>query len=345
MNILSMTYDQLADEMKRVYGKGAFHAGALYREIFKNGRRQAFYEAPEFSASLALAKQLENDLVIEPGRITARGSDEGGAEKFAITLADNAVVETVIIPRRGRTTLCVSSQIGCRRACVMCATGAGGFVRDLSAQEIVLQVFLARFELERPIDNVVFMGMGEPFDNFDHVMQAIRVISDQHGFAVARRRITVSTAGHVEGIMKMAALKIPKVRLAVSLHAADDLLRDRLMPINKRYPLGALKEALGRLLTRKNDVVFIEYVLLAGINDSPEMARKLAAYLHGLRVRINLIAYNPCKSLPFQAPTPERLSLFRDCLVRKKLFVRVRQSYGGGIAAACGQLRATLFPA
>jgi 23S rRNA (adenine2503-C2)-methyltransferase len=345
MNILSMTYDQVADEMKRVYGKGAFHAGALYREIYKNGRRKAFYEAPEFAASLALAKQLENDLVIAPGCITASRSDEGGVVKFAITLADNAVVETVIIPRQGRTTLCVSSQIGCRRGCVMCATGACGFVRDLSAQEIVLQVFLARFELKRPIDNVVFMGMGEPFDNFDHVMQAISVLSDQRGFAVARRRITVSTAGHVEGIVKMAALKIPRVRLAVSLHAADDLLRDRLMPINKRYPLGSLKEAFRSLLIHKNDVIFIEYVLLAGINDSSEMADKLATYLHGLRVRINLIAYNPCKNLPFQPPSPERLSLFRDYLVRKKLFVRIRQSYGGGIAAACGQLRATLSPA
>jgi 23S rRNA (adenine2503-C2)-methyltransferase len=173
-------------------------------------------------------------------------------------------------------------------------------------------------------------------------MQAIRVMGDQRGFDIAQRRITVSTAGHVEGLLKLAALSLPRIRVAVSINAAEDSLRDSIMPINKKYPLGILKEALAALPLGKDSVIFIEYVLLAGINDSPELADTLADYLQGLRVRVNVIAYNQCGSLPFKTPSPLCVRLFCNRLVAKKLFVRIRQSRGFGIEAACGQLSAAL---
>lgn len=337
MNILSMTFSEVTAEMQRVYGKGAFHAAAFYREVFKKGNRK-FYESPEFTASGGLSKKLATAVTLPDFSIAACRKSTEGATKFATLLDDGNSIETVILPVRNRTTVCVSSQVGCAMGCAMCRTGQSGFIHNLSTAEIIGQVYAVRFEFNLPVDNVVFMGMGEPFNNFDNVLQAVRVLSDQREFAFSQRAITVSTAGVIPGIAKLAAMNMPNLRIAVSINAADDTMRSRLMPINNSYPLADLKKTLLSLPLGRDGVIFIEYVLLAGVNDSPEMAHKLADYLQGLKVRCNLIAFNQSDSLPFTAPTPDQVDRFRSVLAGRNLFVRVRQSLGNDINAACGQL-------
>lgn len=342
MNILALTFADCVDEMRRKYDKSRFFAAPLYREVFKNGSTR-FADVPEFSKGPALAETLVRDVRLPACRI-AEQQEEDGVIKFASQLADGHRVESVIIPARGRTTLCVSSQVGCRMGCTFCATGGMGFVRDLHAEEIVWQVYAARFMLKQPVDNIVFMGMGEPLDNVDAVLQAVRVLSDQHGLDIACSHITVSTAGHVEGLRKLGAANLPTLRLAVSLHAADDAIRTRLMPLNRRYPLVRLKESLRAFPLGKKGVLFVEVVLLAGVNDSHEDATRMIDYLQDLPVRINLIAYNPGGADGFVAPADKQVRQFRDWLVAAGLFARIRPSRGQGVRAACGQLAAAAWP-
>ncbi len=195
-------------------------------------------------------------------------------------------------------------------------------MRNLTAEEIVWQVHAARFRLNRRIDNIVFMGMGEPLDNLVNMTQALRVISDQRGLDIAPSHITVSTAGHADGIRDLATLKIRKLRLAVSLNASNDELRSSMMPINRRYPLSRLKQELLAFPVGKDGIIFIEYVLLKGMNDSRGHARELASYLSGLPVRINVIAFNPFGSTPYTAPGQERVQQFCDWLADEGLFVQ-----------------------
>jgi 23S rRNA (adenine2503-C2)-methyltransferase len=341
MNILSMTYEQTAAEMKNNFGKGAFHAKALYREIFKKGNR-SFSTAPEFFASKVLAKKLADTVIIPSFKIVACRKNNGGVTKFATTLSDDNIIETVILPAHNRTTVCVSSQVGCAMGCTMCQTGSTGFIRNLSVEEIVAQIYTTRFEFNLHVDNIVFMGMGEPLDNFDNVFQAVRVLNDQRGLAISLRAITISTSGIIPGIEKLTAMNMPSLRFAISINAADNKLRSQLMPINKKYPLENLKKALLSLPLSRDGVIFVEYVLIAGINDSPEMAFKLVNYLQGLKVRVNVIAFNQSDSLPYTSPTPEQVQKFCNILVENHLFVRIRQSLGREICAACGQLRGLL---
>jgi 23S rRNA (adenine2503-C2)-methyltransferase len=339
LEVFALTCAELAGELSRRYGKGFYHAAALTREIFKKGNT-SLAGVPELSRSPSLALQLAEDLRLPACRIIARQQDE--VIKFASALADGHLIESVIIPARGRTTLCVSSQVGCRMGCRFCVTGGMGWVRNLTADEIVWQVHAARFELGHRIDNIVFMGMGEPLDNFDQVIQAVRVMSDQRGLDLAHRHITISTAGHAEGIGKLAAMNWQQLRLAVSLNAADNELRSSLMPINHKYPLERLRNELLAFPLGKGGIIFIEYVLLAGINDGRDHARELARYLDGLPVRVNVIGYNGGSAAPYATPPPERVRRFCGWLADHKIFVRLRQSRGQGIMAACGQLGAAL---
>jgi len=226
--------------------------------------------------------------------------------------------------------------------CKFCVTGEMGFVRNLTVGEIVWQVFAARFDLGKSVDNVVFMGMGEPLDNFDNVMQAVRVMEDQRGLDIARSHITLSTCGHADGIRKLASMGTRNLRLAVSINAANDTLRSDLMPINRRYSLGRLKEELRSFPLDKNGTILIEYVLIAGVNDSIDDAENLVGYLEGIPVRVNVIAYNPGSATPYNAPSLEDSKRFCRRLAEKKIFVRLRQSKGQGVMAACGQLGASL---
>jgi len=338
--VFAMTCDELAREMNRRWGKGLHHAAALYREVFKKGNR-SFFKAPEFVSSPSLARQVEKTVCWPSCRITARKKDN--VLKWVSTLADGHCVESVLIPARSRNTLCVSSQVGCKMGCRFCVTGSMGFVRHLSAEEIVWQVHAARFQLKKPVHNVVFMGMGEPLDNFHEVMRAVDVMSDQRGLDISHRHITLSTAGHADGIQRLAALNRPNLRLAVSLNAASNELRNQIMPINRRYSLERLREELRAYPLGRDGVIFVEYVLLAGVNDSPEHAHELAEYLCGLSARVNVIACNGNGSPAFEAPQPDRVQKFCEWLAARRVFVRLRRSRGEKIMAGCGQLGASIM--
>jgi 23S rRNA (adenine2503-C2)-methyltransferase len=261
-----------------------------------------------------------------------------GVVKLVFGLTDGLRIETVVIPMANHATVCISSQVGCAMGCRFCRTGRMGWRRNLTAAEIVSQVFAVKVQMGYAIRNVVFMGMGEPLDNFENVKQATDVLSDQRGLDIALRHITISTVGLPEGIRRLAALNWPQLKLAVSLNASNDDLRGRLMPVNRRYPLESLKEALRQYPLARGNALFMEYVLIKGVNDDPQCAAALAAFFRGLNVKLNLIAYNPNSGSPFEAPTEADLERFHQALVDQRIFVRRRSSKGAGILAACGQL-------
>ncbi len=320
MHVFALACDEFAAVVGAVPG-GRAHAVDLYRRALKYGDCTGL--PPEIDCC--------------PPEIAAMVEHEG-VTKIVFRFADGAQIESVVIPMPRRTTLCVSSQAGCRMGCLFCATGASGFCRDLAPEEIVGQVFAVRHGLGRSIDNIVFMGMGEPLDTIGTVVQAIRVLNDQRGFDIALRHITVSTAGLPDGILRLGDLGLSGLRLAISLNAADDQLRSYLMPVNRRYPLAALKQALQRYPLQKKEVFFIEYVLLKGINDGPEHAAELVRFLNGIPVRVNVIGYNAGADSRFESPGPETCSRFCALLARAGIFVRLRSSRGQAIQAACGQL-------
>lgn len=336
MDILGLTYEQLVTKINARFGKGRYHAAALYRQVFSCGTK-AIEHLPAFAQSRDLALALCQWIDLDPAPIVCVRKEQD-VIKFISRLSDGCHIESVLIPMANHLALCISSQVGCRMGCRFCQTGQMGFQRNLSAAEIVGQVFQAKMRLGARIRNIVFMGMGEPLDNFDAVIQAISVLSDQRGLDIAPKHITLSTAGLVDGIHKLSQLGLPRLKLAVSLNGSDDALRSQLMPINRRYPLAELKAALLTYPLGRNESIFMEYVLIKGINDSHAQARQLARYLTGLKVKVNLIGYNPPEKNLYLAPEAEDLLRFRDNLIEQRLFVRLRASKGRRIMAACGQL-------
>jgi 23S rRNA (adenine2503-C2)-methyltransferase len=262
-----------------------------------------------------------------------------GTRKAALRAADGAVVESVLIPEEGRTTLCVSTQVGCPMACSFCATGFLGFTRNLSTAEIVDQVCRMRELLDegQELTNVVFMGMGEPLLNLPAVVEAVRLLIHPKAFGFAPRRVTVSTVGVAPRIPTL--LDAVPVNLAVSLHATTDAVRDRLVPLNRRFPLSGLLGTLRGLSTvTPRRPVFFEYTLIAGVNDSPDDARRLPQLLRGIPSKINLIPMNAHADSPHTAPAGDAIDHFLRELARSGATVTLRRSRGPDIQAACGQL-------
>lgn len=336
MNILDTTHDQFVDAFRRRYGKGPHIGTPVYRRVMKTGnasftRLDALANYPE------LAERLEIELALSPGRLVNQVSD-GGVVKFITRLPDDLDIESVVIPMFNRNTLCVSSQVGCRMGCRFCRTGKMGWIRNLTAAEIVGQVFTARHQLGVEVRNVVFMGMGEPLDNLDNVVQAIRVLADQRGLDIARRHITVSTVGLITGIDRLARIDGPPVNLAVSLNAPNDDIRSTIMPINRFNTMADLKAALLRYPLARKSVFFMEYVLIRGVNDQQAHAIALARFLSPMKVKLNLIAYNPSSDSELTPPSVDAYERFHAWLVAEKVFVRRRGEKGGRIMAACGQL-------
>jgi 23S rRNA (adenine2503-C2)-methyltransferase len=280
---------------------------------------------------------MARDLVLQPGEVIKTRVD-GGVVKFITRLPDAIEIESVILPMATRHTLCVSTQAGCRMGCVFCETAKNGLLRSLSADEIVGQVYNARFGLGVDVQNVVFMGMGEPFDNFAAVMQAIRVMNDPRGLDIAHRHMTVSTVGLTDGIRRLGAMHWPRLNLAVSLNAPDDELRSCLMPINRRIPMHDLKQALLDYPLRKRGSFLVAYVVFKGLNDRRRDARRLADFLHPLPVRLNLIPFNPGVDARFQAPSDDEIHRFAGWLEAENIFVLKRWSKGRSLMAGCGQL-------
>jgi len=336
MNLLEMTFKDLSLFLRSNYGRGDFHSGAILREVIKKGNN-IFSEAPEFQRSLSLAARLEAIHKL-PDFTIADKIEQNGTTKFVTRLKDDCLIESVIIPMKNYNTLCVSTQVGCRMGCRFCETAKSGLKRSLLVHEITGQLYSARIILGKKITNVVFMGMGEPFDNFDNLIQAIRVFNDQKGFDIALRHMTVSTCGLIPGIRRLGELDLPQLSLAISIHSADDGIRSFLMPVNRRYPLAELKETLLNYPLHKRRFFLIEYVLIKGFNDSPEDAAKLADYLESLKVRVNLIAYNPGSGSDFARVDEEDINRFAGLLGDLGLFVVKRWSKGQELMAGCGQL-------
>lgn len=336
MKLLAYTFEELTDELAQRYGKGAYHAAAICRELFKRGNRD-FSNAPEFAKSGRLLARMEGDLSFDLPEVV-RQKREGAVVKFVSRLSDGCEIESVVVPMTTYKTLCVSSQVGCRMGCRFCETGRMGFTRNLTASEITGQLFAARFILGHDIKNIVFMGMGEPLDNFNAVTDAIRVFSDQRGFDVAKKNITVSTVGLADGIDRLAKLDWPQLKLAVSLNAPDDGTRSALMPVNRKTAMAELRKALARYPLKPKGDFLVEYVLIEGMNDGKAAARKVADYLSPLSVRLNLIPYNPGKDAAWEAPSDKAVHRFGQWLEAEGVFVRKRWSKGRSLMAGCGQL-------
>jgi 23S rRNA (adenine2503-C2)-methyltransferase len=335
--VFEMTAPELAAAFGDRYGKGSYHASAVYRHIFRKGAEGLLSNLPEFTKSPHLATQLSVDLSF-PGAYISNCVSEEGVIKFISSYEDGSETESVIIPMKHYHTLCVSTQVGCRQACRFCKTGRMGFKRHLTAGEIVSQVYLARFTLKKEIRNIVFMGMGEPLDNLDALIRAIAVLSDQKGFDIAHRHMTVSTVGLVEAIGQLGEAGFTNLHLAISLNAPNDAIRSFLMPVNARYSMAEIRSALLRFPLRRNGFFFIAYVLIKGVNDAPDHAEMLAEYLQGLPVRLNVIPYNDTGENRFAAPSDEEVHAFSSYLEQKGLFVRKRWRKGEKLHAACGQL-------
>ncbi len=316
----------------------AFRARQVMRWLWRRGAN-SFDAMSDLSAEFRA--HLKNHFKISPapGAAAARSSD--GTRKLLVALGDGEAIESVIIPAGARVTLCLSSQAGCAMACEFCATALMGLHRNLTAAEITGQIAAARRELTpgEELTNYVFMGMGEPLANYPRLARALSIMTSAWGMGISPRRVTVSTVGLVPAMERLLA-EFPSVNLAVSLHATTDELRDRLAPINKRHPLKSLIDACRGLPIKRRDRVTFEYVMLAGVNDSPADARRLVRMLGGLKAKVNLIFFNPFRDAPFAPSTRGAVEGFQAILQQGNLTATIRESRGQDIAAACGQLYA-----
>jgi 23S rRNA (adenine2503-C2)-methyltransferase len=294
--------------------------------------------------SRALREILKQRTSISPLRVVLDELSTDGTRKWVLELDDGNQIETVYIPEPDRGTLCISSQAGCALDCSFCSTGRRGFNRNLSTAEIISQVWLASRLLEeekkpgRKITNVVLMGMGEPLLNFDSVVRAVRIMMDDFAYGLSKRRVTVSTAGVVPAMDRIGDLL--DMRLAVSLHATNDELRNELVPINKKYPLSELIAACHRFIAKQSarSRITFEYVMLNGVNDTPQHAHELVQLLKGLPVLMNLIPFNPFEGSGYKTSSGRRIDTFSKILIAANMTTVVRRTRGDDIDAACGQL-------
>jgi 23S rRNA (adenine2503-C2)-methyltransferase len=289
--------------------------------------------------SRELRTRLTTTFVIHTPSIVTRERSTDGTEKFLLQLQDGRRIESVFIPDTPAMTFCISTQVGCAMACQFCLTGKMGLLRNLTAGEIAgqVRVLAAALELRDTPFNIVLMGMGEPLHNYDETMKALRILADPHGFALPARRVTLSTVGLLPALERLA-FESYMPNLAISLHATTDSQRGQLVPINRKYGIAQMIEACRRFPVRKRSRITFEYVLLAGVNDSIEDARRLARLLQGLRAKVNIIPLNAAAGIPFDRPSDEIIDRFGRELSERGVIVSVRKSRGRDIRAACGQL-------
>ena len=350
INLYNLSQTELG-ELLLSWKEPAFRARQLYRQLYVN-------LAHDFDAMTDLPATLRARLAAETrigGLDLSREqvADAGETRKTLWSLPGDAVIETVMMRYPDRATVCVSTQAGCAMGCVFCATGTMGLLRNVSTGEIVEQVVHFERQLRNGrvagdgrvdhVTNLVFMGMGEPFANYDRWIAAVERLHDPAGFNLGARNMTVSTVGLVPGIRKLAAERLP-INLAVSLHAPNDELRSALMPVNRRYPIADLLHAVHDYTETTRRRVSFEYVLLQGQNDTPELAVELADLIKGMLCHVNLIPWNPIPGTPLQRSHRRRVDAFQQELVERGIACTVRVERGVEIAAACGQLAAVADP-
>lgn len=339
-NLLGLDRKGLEDWFQ-ARGEKPFRARQVMPWIYQRGVND-FGEMTDLAKSLRA--RLQQEAVVSTPELVAEEVSADGTRKWVLRLEAGNAVETVFIPEADRGTLCISSQVGCAMDCQFCATATQGFSRNLSAAEIIGQVWYAQKALGaipregRIISNVVFMGMGEPLANFDNVVTAIRILLDDLGYGLSKRRVTVSTSGLVPFMDRLH--REVDTALAVSLHAAVDGLRNEIVPINRKYPLSELMAACRRYTAERERQMHIvyEYVMLDGVNDSAQDARNLARLLAGMPAKVNLIPFNPFPGTQYKRSHPEAVNVFAQILRDKKIITTVRKTRGDDIAAACGQL-------
>ncbi len=333
--LLSHTHQSFCDLISTELGKGRVHAGLIYEEFYRKGVITGTH--PAFNNAQAIFHEILERLDLTLLNLHLEKKDEE-TKKFLLKTHDNLEFETVLIPMQAGGTLCISSQVGCRMGCAFCETGRMGLLRNLTTQEIISQVFVARHVLGYTIRNIVFMGMGEPFDNYDYVMQAARILMDPKGFGFGRNHITISTSGIVDKILEFTHEKGPKPNLAISVNAPQNEARNRLMPINRKHDMQQLYSAMKTYNEITGLDILTAYVLLKDVNDSAEHADQLASYLKGLNVKINLIPYNPQTRDRFARSDDVAIESFRQRLRSHGYHTLLRLTRGTNIMAACGQL-------
>jgi 23S rRNA (adenine2503-C2)-methyltransferase len=342
VDLLSLTKEELAAELER-HDQPRYRAAQLCNWLYAR-RATDFKQMTDLPESLRT--RFGADYTLRPLRKIRETGSHDSTRKFLFQLQDGQLIETVLIPaspalygeRSDRRTVCISSQVGCAYGCKFCASGLDGFKRNLSPGEIVAQ-FLAAEELSgEKISNIVFMGMGEPFANYENLMQAVAILNAPWGLGVGARKMTVSTSGLVPRIREFADQPL-QIRLAISLHGATDEVRAKIMPINRRYPLGELMAACEYYRSRKVQHLTFEYILIRGLNDTEDQARALAGHARRLEAKVNLIPYNQVQSLDWERPTAAVQERFLNFLKRQSVSATLRREKGHDIAAACGQLR------
>ena len=333
--VKNFTLPELETWMDRL-GERRFRARQLFKHIYVR-RVEAWSECSDLSK--AFRTQLEYGARLDALQLVEKQQAADGTAKYLFRLHDGEHIESVLIPDPPRSTLCISSQVGCALGCTFCLTGKMGLRRNLTTAEIVDQLCQVQRDRQAPrITNVVFMGMGEPLANYEAVLRALRIMLDAGGLAFSHRRITLSTAGLVPPLRRLG--QDSPVNLAISLHAADDELRSRLMPVNRSYPLAELLGACRAYPLPPRKRITFEYILLEDVNDDPKQARRLVKLLHGVRAKVNLIPWNPHSQSPYRKPAEARSVAFQEVLQKAQLTAIIRQSRGAEIGAACGQLAA-----
>lgn len=340
VNLFGLDRDRLRGEFATI-GEKPWRADQVMQWIYRRG-------VDDFAGMSNLSKdlrtRLEASFVVRPPELLTEQQSADGTRKWVLKVGGGQAIETVFIPDKERGTLCISSQVGCAMDCAFCSTAQQGLNRNLDTAEIVAQVWFAAkalggdFQNDRVISNVVFMGMGEPLANYGAVIPAIKILQDDFGFGLSKRRVTVSTSGLVPFIDRLR--EDVDTAMAVSLHAPNDALRNELVPINRKYPIGELMEACRRYTQGRNHKMHIvyEYVMLDGVNDSVALARDLARLLGGMPAKVNLIPFNPFPEARFKRSRPEAIEKFAGVLRSKNILATTRRTRGDDIDAACGQL-------
>ncbi|MCP4644660.1 MAG: 23S rRNA (adenine(2503)-C(2))-methyltransferase RlmN [bacterium] len=335
IRLTDLTPEQISEHL----GLKSFQGRQIFQWIH---RKQVF----DFEQMTNLSKELRKTLTetCVAAQLTpvegATSATSQGTRKALFRLHDGETVESVLISDRERITLCLSTQVGCAVKCSFCATGQSGFARNLSAGEIAEQALhlVAGMDLAGRTPNIVYMGMGEPFRNYDATMSSIRLLMRKDGLGIGARKITVSTVGDLKGIQRFAAENW-QVRLSISLHAANDALRSQLVPLNKKFPLKKLMAAVREYVEQTSRQVTFEWTLLGGVNDRPKDVAELTELVRDLRASVNLIPYNPVAEAEYEPPSREKCEAFRDGLEARGVNANLRRERGGDIDAACGQLR------
>ncbi|MCG5059644.1 MAG: 23S rRNA (adenine(2503)-C(2))-methyltransferase RlmN [Limnoraphis sp. WC205] len=332
--LLGLSVDELTAWVQQ-QGQPAYRGKQLYQWIYQKGSKSL----SDITVFPKQWRETVRDFSIGRSTIHYRAIAPDKTIKYLLKLADNNIIETVGIPTEKRLTVCVSSQVGCPMACDFCATGKGGFVRNLETHEIIDQVLTVQEDFGRRVSHIVFMGMGEPLLNTKNVVKAIKSLNQDVG--IGQRMITVSTVGIPQQIRQFSDYQL-QVTLAVSLHASNQMLRKKLIPSAEHYPLEKLLADCREYVNQTRRRVSFEYVLLAGFNDKTENAVELATHLRGFQSHVNLIPYNPISEVDYQRPTPLQINNFMKALKDRHIAVSVRYSRGLEADAACGQLRASL---